>query len=104
MFRSFFPRPKLCFLTAIAWTALSITFWYSDASELTVLLGFANADRSHALTAASWFWSAQSLWFDVYFAISAGLFAGCWRLYSPHPWSTWSILGSALILFAIYFQ
>lgn len=86
------------------WAALSITLWYADASELTVRVGLVNADQSNTLAAVSSFWSAQSLWFDLYFAISASLFAGCWRLYEPHPWSTWSILGSALILFAIYFQ
>ena len=104
MFRSFVPRPKLCFITAIAWAALSITLWYAYASELTVRVGLENANQPNTLAAASSFWSAQSLWFDLYFAISAGLFAGSWRLYAPHPWSTWSILGSALILFASYFQ
>ena len=104
MFRSFFPRPKLFFLTAIAWAALSITLWYVDANELMVRVGLVNAYQPNTLAAVSSFWSAQSLWFDLYFAISAGLFAGSWRLYARHPWSTWSILGSALIFFAIYFQ
>ena len=32
------------------------------------------------------------------------VFASTWMLLSPHPWSRWSILGSALILFTSYFQ
>src|SRR6202008_1825903 len=35
---------------------------------------------------------------------AVGLFAGAWRLASPHPWQRWSGLGSALILYVPYFQ
>ena len=34
MFVSFFPRPKLFFLSAILWTALAMAFWYGFASNL----------------------------------------------------------------------
>jgi len=36
--------------------------------------------------------------------VAVALFASTWMLLSPHPWSRWSILGSALILFTSYFQ
>ena len=104
MFTSFFPRPKVCLFTAIAWVLLSMALWYGGVSELGVRVGLVSGDQTSNLAAASSFWSAQSLWFNLYFALSAGLFAGAWRLYAPHSWSTWSILGSALIVFATYFQ
>jgi peptide/bleomycin uptake transporter len=44
------------------------------------------------------------LWFYLYFVAAVALFASTWMLLSPHPWSRWSILGSALILFTSYFQ
>jgi peptide/bleomycin uptake transporter len=50
------------------------------------------------------FWSARSLWFDLYFALSVAVFAGAWMVFAPHPWAPWSIPGSALILFTSYFQ
>ncbi|MGX1000320.1 ABC-type long-subunit fatty acid transport system fused permease/ATPase subunit [Bradyrhizobium diazoefficiens] len=50
------------------------------------------------------FSSAPALWFDLYFAACAAIFAAGWMLVAPHPWATWSILGSALILFTSYFQ
>jgi peptide/bleomycin uptake transporter len=50
------------------------------------------------------FWSAQFLWFYLYFVVAVALFAATWMLLFPHPWSRWSILGSALILFTSYFQ
>jgi peptide/bleomycin uptake transporter len=97
MFVSFFPRPKLFFLSAIAWTALAMAFWYGYADDL---IGSSAPD----VVGVALFWSARSLWFDLYFASSVAIFAGAWTIFSPHPWSPWSIIGSALILFASYFQ
>ena len=96
MFVSFFPRPKLFFLSAIAWAALAMTIWYSFAAELF--------GTSEGVVGVSLFWSARSLWFDLYFALAVAIFAGAWTVYAPHPWAAWSIVGSALILFATYFQ
>ena len=97
MFVSFFPRPKLFFLSAIAWTALAMTVWYTFAAELI-------GSSAAAPVGVAIFWTARSLWFDLYFAICVATFAGFWIWYSPHPWALWSIVGSALILFATYFQ
>jgi peptide/bleomycin uptake transporter len=97
MFVSFFPRPKLFFLSAIAWTALAMAFWYGYAADLI-------GSSAPGVVGVALFWSARSLWFDLYFALSVAIFAGAWMIFSPHPWSPWSIIGSALILFTSYFQ
>lgn len=97
MFVSFFPRPKLFFLSAIAWTALAMAFWYGYADDLI-------GSSAPGVVGVALFWSARSLWFDLYFALSVAIFAGAWMISSPHPWSPWSIIGSALILFTSYFQ
>ena len=97
MFVSFFPRPKLFFLSAIAWAAISMTLWYGYASDLVPQTG-------PEIIGVARFWSAPTLWFDLYFALSVTLFAGMWMWFSPHPWALWSIIGSALILFTSYFQ
>jgi peptide/bleomycin uptake transporter len=97
MLVSFFPRPKVFFLSAISWTALSMALWYSYAGDLV--------DTSAPATiGVARFWSAPFLWFYLYFAISAAIFAGFWIILSPHRWAIWSIFGSALILFMSYFQ
>jgi len=96
MFVSFFPRPKLFFVSVIVWTALAMTLWYSFANELY-------GSSEPGVIGVSLFWTARSLWFDLYFAVSLAIFAGFWMWFSPHPWARWSILGSALILFSSYF-
>jgi peptide/bleomycin uptake transporter len=97
MFVSFFPRPKLFFISAILWTALAMTFWYSFAAEWF-------GSSAPGVVGVEMFWTARSLWFDAYFALSVFIFTAFWMWFAPHPWSPWSILGSALILFATYFQ
>jgi len=88
MFVSFFPRPKLFFLSAIVWTALAMTIWYSFAAELI-------GSSEPGVVGVALFWSARSLWFDLYFALGVAIFAGLWTWFAPHPWTLWSIVGSA---------
>lgn len=97
MLVSFFPRPRLFFWSAVIWIALSMALWYGYAANLVPA-------KEPEIIGVARFWSAPHLWFDLYFAISAAIFAGLWMVFSPHPWSRWSILGSALILFTSYFQ
>jgi peptide/bleomycin uptake transporter len=97
MFVSFFPRPKMFFWSAVVWIALSMTLWYGYVSSLT-------ESSTPGVVGVALFWSAPSLWFDLYFLVSVAIFAGFWMKLAPHPWANWSILGSALILFTSYFQ
>jgi len=97
MFVSFFPRPKLFFWSALVWTAISMAVWYGYVSGLT-------ESSTPGIVGVALFWSAPSLWFDLYFLIAVAIFAGFWMTLAPHPWAKWSILGSALILFTSYFQ
>jgi peptide/bleomycin uptake transporter len=97
MFVSFFPRPKLFFLSAIVWTALAMAFWYGFASDLI-------GSSTPGGVGVALFWSPRSLWFDLYFALCVAIFTGTWMWFAPHPWAPWSIIGSALILFTTYFQ
>ena len=104
MFVSFFPRPLIFTLSAILWAAFAIALWYTVGPQLGELLGFHVEASSEKIVGAAVFWSSPFLWFYLYFTIAVGLFASAWMLLSPHPWSPWSILGSALILFTSYFQ
>jgi peptide/bleomycin uptake transporter len=102
MFVSFFPRPLVFAVSAALWGAFAIGFWYTLGSQIGELLGFHSSGTK--IVGAAVFWSSQFLWFYLYFVVAVALFASAWMLLSPHPWSRWSILGSALILFTSYFQ
>lgn len=104
MFVSFFPRPRLFFWSAIVWAAVAVIFWYAEARGFGDRVGFAGNAADAANLGVTVFWSPPFLWFYLYFGAAVAVFAAFWMWFSPHPWAHWSILGSALILFATYFQ
>ncbi len=105
MFVSFFPHPRLFLWSAILWTAVAVAGWYGFGEQLGGAFGLPPAPEDAApVVGVSVFWSKPFLWFYLYYAAAVGLFAAFWMLHAPHPWARWSILGSALIVFATYYQ
>lgn len=105
MFHSFFPRPKLFFSSFLIWTAVVVAFWYAGGSQLGAWIGLTPSPEGQPpIVGLHYFWTPEFLWFYVYFIISTGLFAAFWFRFFPHRWQYWSILGSALILFVVYFS
>lgn len=105
MFVSFFPRPRLFFLSAFLWSLVLVLFWFFGGEALGAYVGLPPAAADAVPTISiSRFWSGPFLWFYIYFFVGVALFAGFWFMYAPHRWQMWSILGSALILFVTYFQ
>jgi peptide/bleomycin uptake transporter len=100
---SFFPRPTLFFWSVVVWTLICIIVWYGGAEALGGYFG-APAEEGAPIIGISVFWSPPFIWFYLYYAAATVVFAAFWNWFSPHPWAHWSILGSALILFATYFQ
>lgn len=105
MFHSFFPRPKLFFLSAVAWTAVCIFVWYAFGPQMGTALGMPPlAEGQQAPIGLAFFLSPDNLWFYCYFTIFVLLFGGAWKLLDRnHPWANWSIWGSAFIIFIAYF-
>ncbi len=105
MFVSFFPRPKLFFSSVLVWSLLAIFAWYDGGASLGSFIGLPPAAADAApIIGASLFLSAPFLWFYIYFTIAVFAFYAFWAWFAPHPWQRWSVLGSALILFATYFS
>ncbi|NVK73468.1 MAG: peptide antibiotic transporter SbmA [Oceanospirillaceae bacterium] len=117
MFHSFFPKPKLFFLSFALWALICVIGWYSVIQDLGSALSlgswfgvhFPDALASDADTAAqAAFQSAQStaldVWLYQYMALCYGLFVGFWMIYGGQKWAKWSVLGSAGIVFITWFQ
>ncbi|MEL6977576.1 MAG: peptide antibiotic transporter SbmA [Pseudomonadota bacterium] len=111
MFHSFFPQPRLFFLSFAAYAVACVVLWFLAANgwgELVSLGGLVGFGYPEALAegadeaAQAAFADAQgyalNFWFYQYFFIVTGLFIGGWARYSPHPWARWSVFGSAAIL------
>jgi peptide/bleomycin uptake transporter len=105
VFVSFFPHPRMFFWSAALWTAIAMIVWYSFGEQLGAVFGLGPAPQGSSPTiGVSVFWSHSFLWFYLYYWAIVAIFAAFWLIYAPHPWALWSILGSALIVFATYYQ
>lgn len=94
MFHSFFPNPRLFVMSGAAWAVVCVMLWnlglreWQDPTGIAALAG----------------WDPQRAWLYQYNAICYGAFAAFWLKWAPHPWAKWSVAGSALIVFATWFQ
>jgi peptide/bleomycin uptake transporter len=105
MFVSFFPMPRLFFWSTALWTMFTILLWYYAGESMGTALGLLPAPADPTKGASVFvFLSRPFIWFYIYFTIAVGLFAGFWAFYAPHKRMSWSVLGSALIIFTTYFQ
>ncbi|MBI2719572.1 MAG: peptide antibiotic transporter SbmA [Rhizobiales bacterium] len=105
MFVSFFPAPRAFFWSAALWTLAAVLFWFFVARDLGYTIGLPNPPPgTPPIIGVSVFWSKPFIWFYLYYAAIAGLFAAVWSRLAPHRWFRWSVLGSTLIIFVTYFQ
>ncbi len=105
MFHSFFPRPKLFFTSAAIWTLICILVWYTVGPEIGAALGMPPlAEGQKPPVGLAFFFTPDNLWFYLYFTIFVLVFGMGWKLVErEHPWASWSIWGSAFIIFIAYF-
>ncbi|MEH4016974.1 peptide antibiotic transporter SbmA [Escherichia fergusonii] len=100
MFKSFFPKPRKFFLSALIWALFAVLFWQAGGGAWIASL--TGASDKLPISAAR-FWSLNFAIFYAYYIVCVGLFALFWFIYSPHRWQYWSILGTALIIFVTWF-
>lgn len=103
MFKSFFPNPKWFFISVILWASTSSLIWYSFNTQIGQFFGL-NLDDSTPVIGLGHFVTDSFILFYGYYLAAIALFAGFWFKVAAHKWQTWSILGSALILFSTYFS
>ncbi|WNJ97843.1 peptide antibiotic transporter SbmA [Vibrio ruber] len=117
MFDSFFPKPRLFFLSFVIWALLCVICWYTGARELgadfslgyLVGMGFPPPLLVDAAPAAQAAFqqaqeSAANAWLYQYMFICYALFIGVWFKFGGQKWARWSVVGSGLIVFITWFQ
>ncbi|MGB5998824.1 MAG: peptide antibiotic transporter SbmA [Marinomonas sp.] len=117
MFLSFFPKPKLFFLSFALWALVCVLGWYLAIQDLGSTLSLASLFGLHfpeALTpdadaaAKAAFASAQEfavdVWLYQYMLVCYAIFISAWVAYGGQKWAKWSVIGSGLIVFITWFQ
>src|SRR4051794_18713887 len=104
MFQSFFPNPRLFFPSALVWGVLMALGWYYGVIPLLQSLQIPITDPDNPVIGIDYFWQPDFLAWYAYFIVGAAIFYAFWRVFDPHPWMNWSILGTALIIFVTYYN
>ena len=101
MFASFFPCPKIFFISAVLWSSMAVGTWYSVGDAWGRALGFAlPLGENPYVHSVAHFFSPASLWFYTFFVVVTLLFYGFWKaIERRNKWLEWSLLGTALIIF-----
>jgi peptide/bleomycin uptake transporter len=104
MFKSFFPNPKVFFLSTALWSLFGILLWNFTAKNWGGYIGLADsAAGAPTLIGAASLVTKSQLWFDIYFWVFAIAFGLAWRMISQNKWFNWSMWGSTLLVFLTYF-
>ncbi len=117
MFLSFFPKPKLFFLSFALWALICVLGWYVELRHLgnTLSIGyffgihFPNTLAKSANTAEQAAFSSQqqtalNVWLYQYMAVCYTIFIGIWVAYSSQKWAKWSVIGSGLLVFVTWLK
>ncbi len=103
MFKSFFPRPRQFFLSALAWFAVLLTIWHVfavDRPDLSLIqipvVEVAEGERAPFL-------DTEKVWVYQFIVGGSILFCLFWLLWGRSKWYIWSVVGSAIILVVTYF-
>jgi len=106
LFHSFFPQPKLFFSSGALWTVICIAVWYTVGPQMGAAVGLPPLGPDEkAPIGLAYFFSPDNLWFYLYFTVFVLVFGLFWKAIARnHPWTNWSIWGSAFIIFIAYFS
>jgi len=103
MFKSFFPNPKIFFLSLIIFTATACAVWYGYNEQMALLVGLDISDTPPVIGLGHFVTDSFLLFYGYYFICTA-IFAFAWFKLCPHKWQWWSIVGSSAILFSTYYS
>ncbi len=103
MFKSFFPNPKLFFLSLLGYAAVCVFVWYGFNEQIGGLFGLDLIGEKPVIGLGHFTTDSFLLFYGYYFGCT-GLFAAFWFKVGKHKWQWWSIVGSAFILFSTYYS
>ena len=103
MFKSFFPNPKIFFISVLMFAGLTCAVWYGYNEQMAALFGL-DITEAEPVIGLKHFVTNSFLLFYAYYFLCTALFAFAWFKISQHKWQWWSIVGSSTILFSTYFS
>ncbi len=104
MFSSFFPKPKLFFLSAFGWFLVSLAVWHLGADGLAESFSFVSPSETElAEGERAPFMTPEKSWVYQFIIGVSVLFCVGWLFLGRNKWYIWSVVGTAIILVVTYF-
>ncbi len=105
MFRSFFPNPRVYFITAAIWIAVAMAVWFLFGSALEPFLNVGGLFNLPPDGPNAPFFNADRVWLYEYVVVVGYAFCVPWYFYgSNRRWLNWSTIGSVTIIEVVYFN
>lgn len=105
MFRSFFPNPKLFFLSALGWTTFAFIVWFTVGDQLQAALNLgAGASTELDKTGRPPFLTPDKIWTYQYIIMWAIGYCVMWWFIARNSWYWWSVVGSTFLVLSTYFS
>ena len=105
MFKSFFPKPKLFFISTLMWAAVAVALWYVWGEDAGALVGLPPAaPHMPPVQGLGYFVTPDFIWFYLYSFAFFAVFMAAWMIFAPHEYQWWSVGGTALIIFVDYYS
>jgi len=106
VFRSFFPHPVNFFVSAIAWTAVAMTIWFTVGGQLETFMSLGPwlaVQPTDANPAP--FFDQDKVWLYEFVIVAGYLFCVPWAIFNDNRrWYWWSVVGSVTIIEVVYFN
>ncbi len=103
MFKSFFPNPRIFFLSVVGYSAVCVFIWYGFNEQIGAFFGLDLSEQAPVIGLGHFVTDSFFLFYGYYF-VCTSLFAAFWFTTAKHKWQWWSIAGSIFILFSTYFS
>ncbi|MEM7405747.1 MAG: peptide antibiotic transporter SbmA [Pseudomonadota bacterium] len=103
MFRSFFPNPKVFFLSALGWTALSFLVWFTVGDALGELINIgAGLNLESGEGGRRPFFTPEKVWTYQFIIMTGATFCVLWAFLGRDQWYWWSVVGSTGLVLSTY--
>ncbi len=104
MFQSFFPRPKLFFLSALGWFLVSLAIWHGFADGLASTFSLMREALPSIEGERPPFLNPDKVWVYQFIVLTTVIFCAVWFFIDRNKWYWWAVCGTAVILLVTYFQ
>jgi len=104
MFQSFFPRPRMFFLSALGWFLVSLAIWHGFADGLASSFSLMREALPTIEGERPPFLNPDKVWVYQYIVLTTILFCVAWFFIDRNRWYWWAVCGTAVILLVTYFQ